>query len=199
MLTSVIASAFALLALPAGAAAHHSRHHGRHAHKHHATSARVVIFGARSAAGPTSTSPTSPGSGDEAAGKVVTFEGGVLTIALSGGSQTVSGKVTEKTELRCQPATPPGESGDDQREDEQGSSVQSGEQDEGSGSGDFASGHGDFMARSADFRGDDAQDEGDDGQEACTTAALTPGTVVLEAELELTGSGAVWEKLDIVH
>jgi hypothetical protein len=40
---------------------------------------------------------------------------------------------------------------------------------------------------------------GDDGgQEGCTTAALVAGAKVGEAELELTGSGAVWEKVILV-
>jgi hypothetical protein len=192
MLSAVIASALVGLALPAVAAAHHRHHHSRHARNHHATSARIVTFGAASASsGPTSTSPTTPPSGPEEAGKVAKFEGGVLTIALSGGTQTVSGKVTEDTELHCQPPTPPEASGDDQDEGDNGSGEQSGD---GSDSGGFATGNGDLMAHSAD-----SQDDEGGGQQTCTTEALTTGTVVIEAELKLTSTGAVWEKLDIVH
>jgi hypothetical protein len=193
MLSAVIASALVALALPAAAAAHHRHHHSRHAGKHHATSARIVTFGAAStSAGPSSTSPTTPTTG-ESAGTVLTFdeETGVLTIELADKKTTVSGKVTDDTELHCRSATPPEGSGDDQDEGDNGGGEQSGD---GADSGGFADGHGDFMAHSAD-----SQDDEGTSQETCTRAALTKGTVVLEAELELMGTGAVWEKLDIVH
>ena len=40
---------------------------------------------------------------------------------------------------------------------------------------------------------------GDQNTEGCTTKALEPKTVVLEAELKLTGTGPVWEQIVIVH
>lgn len=197
-LIAVTASAMLALCAPAIASAHHRHHHGNHSrtHKRHASSARILRFGAArlSASNPTS-SPTPPTS-NEAAGKVVSFEGGVLTIMLTGGSTTVSGKVTEDTELRCQPATPSGEEGDEQDNDDQGGSG-GGDQGQGSGGDQLARQHGDFLAHSADTQGGGGDDE---SQEGCTPAsALVPGAVVLEAELKLGSAGPVWEQLVVVH
>jgi hypothetical protein len=120
----------------------------------------------------------------------------VLTITLADGS-TVSGKVTEATELQCHPATPPAGSEDGG--------------DEGSGGeGEDAGGSTEGMPRATQVRGErisgaegeDGQDgeEGDHGEGAphCTTAALVPGAVVAEAELSVGGSGAAWDHVDLI-
>jgi hypothetical protein len=187
-IAALAASALAL-ATPGVAAAHGRHHHGHHArtHERHASGARVLRFGAaRLSAAPTTTSPTS----EEPVGKVVSFEGGVLTIMLTDKS-TVSGKVTEDTELRCQPATPLEEQGDDQGGG--GDEGDSQDRENGDSQGQFATQHGDSLARAADAQ------EGDN-QERCTaTTALVPGAVVLGAELKLTGAGAVWDEVEVIH
>src|SRR5258708_2940072 len=106
LLMAVTGSALALAA-PGVASAHHGkRHHARH-HKR----AHLVKFGTASlsttSSAPTTTTPTG-----QPAGKVASFEKGVLTITLTDGS-TVSGKVTEDTELGCRSAAAQENSGED--------------------------------------------------------------------------------------
>jgi hypothetical protein len=128
----------------------------------------------------------------QGAGTITSFEGGTLTITLSDGG-TVSGKVTEETEIRCKSSAPP--TGGD------------GEDGEGSGSaGDGNAGHmGDSAVSPHDTGGEGGEDGGaggggsEDGSEACTTAALVPGASVAEAELSLEGSGAVWDHVDVIQ
>src|SRR3954454_24250833 len=99
MLLMTVASSALLLALPAGTSAHHhahkARHHARHHIRHHS---RIRHFGTlantKSVAGTNTSSPVTP------AGTVASFTEGVLTITLADKS-TVSGKVTDDTELRC--------------------------------------------------------------------------------------------------
>jgi len=106
--TSVLA-----LGLPAGSsAAHHSEcyHRSHHAcsHLRQARHARVLTFGAPATAAVGAGSTASPVTGqpstEESAGTVASFTGGVLTLTLADGS-SVSGKVTEETEISCQPAS----------------------------------------------------------------------------------------------
>jgi hypothetical protein len=197
ILLPVLASALVALFAPAVASAHHHHHHAR-SHRH-ASSARVLNFGAASLAGAVgTTAPTQASSPTENAGTVESFENGVLKIKLNDGT-VVPGKVTEDTELRCERATPP-ETNDDQE-----SGDDEGDQGDSSPQGQLGSRQGDFLARSADIQdssGGDDNDQGDNGdrkQESCVpAAALTHGAIVREAELELTGAGAVWEKVVIV-
>jgi hypothetical protein len=186
MLLAVCASSMLALAVPSLASAHHGKCHHHHAcsHVRHAHHARVLKFGAAA-----STSPTSPSapSSEETAGKVAKFEGGVLTITLNDGS-TVSGKVTERTEIRCESASSTEASDDDDQGDDN--------------SGDGDSSHSSLRLSS---RGDDmsaGHDDGDDdgGQaSSCTSTALVPGTTVREAELSIGGGGAVWEHIDLIQ
>ena len=185
-----VASLALALAVPGAAlASHHGRHHHRGAshsssRHRHAKSAHVLRFGSASTA-TTPTTPTQPG--EENAGTVESFEGGVLTIKLADGS-TVKGKVTKDTELHCVPATPAsGTTGDD-------------DQGDGGDQGSWSSGD---QARASDFQASDQgdQDQGDDdgAQETCTPELLKRGALVREAELELTGAGAAWERVVLVH
>jgi hypothetical protein len=105
-----------------------SRTHAHHAstRHRHVRHGQIIRFGSVAAlpsagapAGSTTTGSTSPQRSDgppatpgapaapaASAGKVLLFTGGVLTITLADGS-TVSGKVTEATELQCHSATAP--------------------------------------------------------------------------------------------
>ena len=188
MLTGVVFTALAL-ALPSAALAHH---HGRHHARHHAHHATVRVFGAHSTTtttapttgSPSAPAPTSPTT--EPAGKVVSFNEGVLVIALTGGGE-VSGKVTEATHLECEGTE--GTEGDDD-----GPGSTSGDHGSTSGPRDDMSGG----SGSGDDEGDG--DHGDDdapGAGSCTTAALVPGATVNEAELAIGPGGAVWEKVEL--
>jgi hypothetical protein len=172
VLMAVAASALALAA-PGVASAHHSRHHHRSLH---ARKARVRHFGSVA----NSTAPTTTGSVTPA-GKVKSFNEGVLTITLADES-TVSGKVTEDTELRC---LTPGSGGGDDEGDDRGDSTRAVMSDH----------HGDGVA--GDSQGDDDQGGGDDHppSSTCTATALTPGATVLGAELRIGPGGAVWEEI----
>jgi hypothetical protein len=107
---------------------------------------------------------------------VISFTGGVLTIELTSDKSLIKGKVTERTELECQPA--PGAGSDEQQ-----------------GGGDDQDRSEGVMAHSSDVGDDQGEDE--DGEETCTTAALKAGAVVLRAELLIGGSGAEWEKIEL--
>jgi hypothetical protein len=160
-------------AIPASALAHHG-HHSKHQARHHAKFRR---FGDVS-------QPTSTTASDNA-GTVQSFQNGVLTIALNDGS-TVKGMVTNDTELECtstQPSTTM--------------------HDEGDGSGDQQGSGGDDQGdnnQGDDNQGDDNQGEDQNENEAgsCSTSSLTPGTVVHEASLRIGGSGATWQKVELV-
>lgn len=116
--------------------------------------------------------PTPGGGGSEAnAGTIDSFTNGTLTIRLADGHTLVSGQVTSGTELECEmPETMIMETGN---HDGGGSS----------GGGDHGSGGG---------------DDGTEAEHNCPTTALTPGTVVKEAELRVSSAGAVWEKVELV-
>jgi hypothetical protein len=182
LVTLVVAVAFPAT-VPATALARHYRHHH---HSHHARTHRVRIrrFGDPNTQVP-SASPTS----SDNAGTVESFSGGVLTIMLNDHS-TVSGRVTNDTELECEPDMP----------------SSSAHEDGDRGSGD-RSGSGDDQAQNNQAGedqnennepGEDQNEVENEGMQNCTTAALTPGTVVHEAELRISSSGAVWSKVELI-
>jgi len=159
--------------------------------------------------GVSGSAPTGPSTGasGETAGTVTSFANGVLTITLADGS-SVSGKVTEETEIHCQAAVPPAEGGGDQGDEHSGSEgaeadgIAHGQQHAQSGDNGQATGAGgeDEEGGQGSGDGEDAQGNGEgDGGQSCTTAALVPGAIVREAELSLDGSGAVWDHIDLIQ
>jgi hypothetical protein len=182
-----VSSVAVAMAAPAIASAHSAHHHAKRHHKH-AARARVLDF--RASAAPTTSSPASPAAPTtpttESAGKVASFKEGVLTITLTDGT-SVSGKVTEQTQIHC--STAPTTGGED-NDDEAGS----GEGDHGSSDQARASESSRHLARAADHNGG-----GDEGQQSCTTAALVEGALVREAELSIGSGGAVWDKVDLIQ
>jgi hypothetical protein len=114
--------------------------------------------------------------GAEHPGTIKSFTGGVLTISLAGGG-TLSGRVTDATEIECPGAE---ESSDEGRDDDQG--------DDNDNQGD-----------DNDDQGDD--DQGDDDDDAdehdCGTAALTTGRTVREAELSGSGASATFREVEL--
>jgi hypothetical protein len=117
--------------------------------------------------------------GDENAGKVTSFDGTTLTIALFAGGE-VSGVVTDDTEIDCE--------GDD---DDHATTSRDGD-DEGDDD------HGDDDHSGPGHDGDEGDDDqGDDEGEDCGPDSLTAGAIVHEAELDLTSQGAVFEEVEL--
>lgn len=138
--------------------------------------------------------------GQQDAGTIASFTGGILTINLFGGD-SVHGTVDPNTEIEC--ITP----GQADREDEQGDDSQQSSTttaraaDDGggdnSGSGSDDSGDGDSGSNvSGSNVGEDQGD--DDMGAACDTSALTPGATVREAELQATSTGLRFEKVEVL-
>ena len=174
--SSILALAAPSLALAQGN--HHHHHHGaRHAstHKRHGHGAHLLTFGGKLNTAPT-TGPPSSG-----AATVVSFTEGVLTIELMSDKSLIKGKVTDRTELECQPAPGTGQDSDDDQQQGGGEDQDQSESGDEAGpsSQTPASGQNGPVAHSSDVGDDQGEDE--DEQETCTTAALKPGAVVLRA------------------
>jgi hypothetical protein len=168
LLLSVTASCALVAVAPTTALAHHRGHRRSH---HHAR-VHFKTFGSDSSQ-PGSTTPTSTMSG-QSAGTIQSFTGGTLTILLANG-QTVSGQVTPDTEIECQSSDT---SSSWQGHDHGGDNNNAGNDDNND-------------------QGDDDQGQGDDdnANPACDMSALTPNTVVQEAELKFANGAATWDKL----
>jgi hypothetical protein len=107
----------------------------------------------------------------------------VLTLTLTDGS-TVSGKLTDATEIECDASAPTATAADH------------GDRGEGNGL-DGEDHHGGPQGPGGH---DDHGDDNDDNEaEHCTAAALVAGAVVREAELRVSSAGAVWEKVELAQ
>ncbi len=162
--------------------------------------------------------------GDEGAGVIGSFDEstGKLRIDLFNGD-TVIGLVTDETEIVCDNGDDHGdEDGDDGSGGEEGEydDGEEGDFDDGEDEGDLDEGEGDFdegegiedyIENSGDRRNSDlSDDEGDyedewdewedevDDECKCSTDALSVGTVVQEAELEVGSGGAVWVQVELL-
>jgi hypothetical protein len=124
--------------------------------------------------------------GQEKAGQVVSFTGGVLTVHLFHGDD-VKGTVDADTEIECKdaPMTPTSTAPAARAADDGGGEHQ-GPGDDGQGDDD----------QGEDDQGDD--DGNDHGRAGCDATVLTPGAVVQEAELKATAAGLVFEKIELV-
>jgi hypothetical protein len=203
LLAAVATSSILALAAPALALAQGKHHHhgARHAsaHKRHGHRAHLLTFGG-SLTGPSGAAPTT-GTPAGGAATVVSFTEGVLTIELTSDKSIIKGKVTDQTELECQPAAGTGQGSDDDQQQSGGDQQQSGDDQDGSegdegGPSGPTQGSGQPMAHSSDV-GDDPGEEQDE-EETCTTAALQPKAVVLRAELRIGDNGvAEWEKIEL--
>jgi hypothetical protein len=179
LLTLMLGGALAAL-VPATALAAH--HHGKahHQARHHARRHSRVRFEQFGSAPSSSTQPA--GENEQNAGTVTSFQNGTLTITLNDGS-TVSGTVTPNTEIECRAEDT---SANMQRDDHGDRGDQGDQGDQGDDNGND--------------NGDNANENGEQehGQQNCSSTNLTQGTVVREAELKVTGSGANWDKVDLV-
>ncbi len=175
------------LAAPSAALAHNGERHHHHRGRHH-NHAHVLAFHAQAPASAPSGTTTTPAS--QSAGTIVSFAEGTLTIKLTDGS-TVSGKVSERTEIECPAAMASAadfgnghDRGDDNdRFDDRG-------QDGNGGPGPSGT---DGQHGNCPGHDDNAQDNA----EHCTTAALVPGASVKEAFLGVSSAGAEWLKVEL--
>jgi hypothetical protein len=143
--------------------------------------------------------------GADNAGTIVSFdtETGKLTIDLFGG-ETVSGLVNEETEIKCEDHPGASASSDGGREneagDDNGGEGQMEPVDDNGGENEVGDDHG---GQGEEEPGDDnGGEEADDdnsgpGNGHCTTADLTPGAVVQEAELKVAAGQATFEKVEL--
>ena len=124
--------------------------------------------------------------GEENAGTIASFDSttGMLVIDLFG-TETVSGLVTEETEIKCEGSNEAGmSSGEEPGDDNGGQGDEPGDDNGGdnSGPGSANSGPG----------GDDNGDQGN-----CTTTDLVQGAVVHEADLHLENGTATFDEVEL--
>lgn len=143
--------------------------------------------------------------GEENAGTIASFDEatGKLTIDLFG-DENISGFVTEETEIKCEDnsgasASSDGvESGDEEAGDGEGGSEGEPGDDNGGETEEEAGDDNGGEEEAGDDNGDSGETSGSgDGGSNCTTADLTPGAVVQEAELKIEGGKAVFEKVEL--
>jgi len=145
--------------------------------------------------------------GEENAGTIQSFDPstGKLTIALFGG-ETLSGVVSEETEVECGGDRRGTASASDDGEEHAGSEGEDGE-------GEPGDDHGDGGEEGEDHHGEEGEPGDDDGPggepgdddgpggegeaSSCTTADLTEGATVKEAELKLENGTATFEKVEL--
>jgi hypothetical protein len=188
ILITLVMSGAVLVAAPGGAMAahHHAHHHASHKARHHRSTRRHSRI-RHERIGRTDQDQGGNSSGQ--AGTVTSFDNGVLTITLNDGS-TVSGTVTDGTELECMapssnPQSEDGDSGGDNNPSGGDNNPSGDDNNNGDDNGD-------------NNNGDDNGDNGDNGGQMCSTSSLTPGTPVAEANLEITSSGATWDKVELI-
>lgn len=176
ILFTILACSALTAAVPAAALAHDGpdHHHKRH---HHVRVRHEKFAGHRHNGdhnGNIGNAPT--------AGTVTSFANNVLTITLTNGN-TVSGLVTNGTEVRCENAEDNDNNGDN--DVEHGDRVS----DHGPGGGDNGGDNGD--------RGDDNGNRGDDNDND-NMCAITPGMAVRNAELRINGAGSFWDEVELI-
>jgi Ni/Co efflux regulator RcnB len=174
ILFTILACTAMSAAVPAAALAHDGQdhHHKRH---HHVRVRHEHFVGHRHHHGQFGNQPT--------AGTVTSFANNVLMITLTNGN-TVSGLVTDQTEVKCENPEDIDNNGDNGNEHSDRVT------DHGPGGGDNGD-RGDDNGN----RGDDNGNRGDDNDNMCTT---TPGMAVRNAELRINGAGASWDEVELI-
>lgn len=221
---AAVLAALAVLALPSMAAAKHSRdrNHDRipdRWEKRHHLSLTINQAGrdqdrdqlpnrAEFLAGDSPRNADSDGDGipdgEENAGRIQSFDpaSGRLVIGLFN-EETVSGQVTEATEIECghgSASASDAGSGGDEGEDSPGEH-EGGEEagdDDHSGPGEAGDDEAGEEEPGDDDAGEHGETPGPGGEHGnCTTADLTVGAVVDEAELKIEGGVATFEKVEL--
>lgn len=143
--------------------------------------------------------------GEENAGTIASFneETGKLTIDLFG-DESISGFVTEETEIKCEDngGASVSSDGEEAGDDEGGSEGEpgddnGGEEEAGDDNGEGEEEPGDDNDQEEESGDDNGGDNPGPGNGNCTTADLTPGAVVQEAELKIENGKAVFEKVEL--
>jgi hypothetical protein len=171
---------------PTGALARH-HHHGNRSHH-----VRIRRFGDVSGQSTTTSSPDN-------VGMVASFTGGVLTIQLNDNS-TVSGTVTNDTQVECTSSGQSqsiGEDGDTSGGDQGDQSSSGDDQGDQSSSGDDQA---EDQSSTSEDQSSTSEDQGEDQNEAtssCSSADLTAGRVVHAAELRISSAGKTWKKVEL--
>ncbi len=145
--------------------------------------------------------------GDEGAGVIDSFDAdtGVLVINVFN-DDSVSGLVTDSTEIECENDDADQPDGDNNQDDQGDDGPGDDEGDDGPGDdegddgpgddeGDDGPGHERSDEGSDDGPGDAGEDDSDGAK--CTVDDLQPGRVVREAKLDLTADGLVYEEIEL--
>jgi hypothetical protein len=190
-LFAALASIALIAAVPASSMA---RTHHHKSHKSHKSSRRHHVRAHTRRFGDVNAPAAAPSSMD--AGTVASFTpnstntGGTLVIKLNDtAGTTISGQVTPDTEIECE-AMNSSFSRDD------GGPGPSGGGDHGSGGDDHGDNH-DANDNNDANDNDNNDDNNDEANNQACTSALTMGTVVREAELQISSGGAVWHKVEL--
>ncbi len=174
ILLAIVLGSAMVAAVPALAMARTEHHRGHHGDRHGDARVRHEHFGIRH------DEASAPGTAPDA-GTIASFTNGVLTIKLTDGS-LVSGHVTSATEIRCAAAEPA-----EMEHSEHADGDHGGGNDNGNRGGNDNGDHND--------RGEPG--DGAQGEHMCSTASLAPTASVSDAELTVSGAGAVWNEVDL--
>lgn len=164
---------------------HHARHHARHRSTRNSRRERFGHWDQNGSARPAGSVAMFTDNGDGT---------GVLTLTINGNA--VTGNVTNDTQLECTSANSAQQGDDNGDNDGNGDDNANGGDDNANGGDNSASDDG--GGNGDDNGGNDGNGDGDDGGQMCSTASLTPGTMVADAVLEFTSSGAVWQKVELI-
>jgi hypothetical protein len=175
VLFATMVSSIVLALAPAAALARGHHHHRGH-HRAHHTHGRVrdEHFGSRNDTNP------APNNSAQNAGTVASVSNGVLILRLNDGSM-VSGRVTDATEIKCETAEP---------QEIEHSRHADGDHGGGSNGGDDQGDNND---------NNDDQGEDERAEPMCSSTNLVPGAVVRDAELTISGAGAIWKDVGLAE
>jgi hypothetical protein len=173
-LFAAVASSVVLAVAPAVASARSHHHRGHHGPRRTHARLRDTHFGSGN------DQRGAPNDGAQDAGTVASFSNGVLTLRLNDGS-IVSGQVTDVTEIKCEAV---------EARDMEHARHADGDHGGGSNRGED---NGDN-----DGNNDD-QGEEEQGAAMCSSADLVPGAVVRDAELTISGAGAIWREVELAE
>jgi hypothetical protein len=181
---ALAASALLLVFAPAGALAKshgHAKKHSRGAHH-----SRIRRFGDMSPTAPTTTTGS-----PAPVGTITSFDGTTLIVHFNDGN-TVTGTVTNDTQIEC--AASGQSTGSDDQGDQSDTNSGSDDQTDQSGTSGQTSGSADETTGSDDQSDDEGDESG--SSSSCGPSSLQPNTPVLGAEVSF-GTTTTWEKIQL--